>query len=426
MIKIKTDIKKMCSVRGEVTVPGDKSISHRAVMLGAIADGTTHIRGFLKGADCLSTIDCFRQMGIDIEVSDEVITVHGKGLYGLTKPQDILYTGNSGTTTRLLCGLLSAQPFDTDITGDSSICRRPMGRVTKPLSLMGADIENEYCPLHIHGKKLKGINYNMTVASAQVKTALILAGLYADGDTVINEIEKSRDHTELMLGAMGANITVNGLQICVGKTDRLMPQEITVPGDISSAAFFLVLGAIMPDSDITIKNVGINPTRTGIIDVLLDMGANIEIFNERIATGEPVADIRVRTSKLKGVKIGGAIIPRLIDELPVIAVASLFAEGTTVITDAQELKVKETDRIKAVTDELKKCGADIIPTDDGMIINGNKPLHGADFEVYGDHRIAMSLAIAAQLAEGPSTLSDISCVAVSYPDFFNDFYGLGL
>lgn len=426
MIKIKTDINKMHGVRGEVTVPGDKSISHRAVMLGAIADGTTHIRGFLKGADCLSTIDCFRQMGIDIEVSDEVITVHGKGLHGLTKPQDILYTGNSGTTTRLLCGLLSAQPFDTDITGDSSICRRPMGRVTKPLSLMGADIENEYCPLHIHGKKLKGINYNMTVASAQVKTALILAGLYADGDTVINEIEKSRDHTELMLGAMGANITVNGLQICVGKTDRLMPQEITVPGDISSAAFFLVLGAIMPDSDITIKNVGINPTRTGIIDVLLDMGANIEIFNERIATGEPVADIRVRTSKLKGVKIGGAIIPRLIDELPVIAVASLFAEGTTVITDAQELKVKETDRIKAVTDELKKCGADIIPTDDGMIINGNKPLHGADFEVYGDHRMAMSLAIAAQLAEGPSTLSDISCVAVSYPDFFNDFYGLGL
>ena len=426
MIKIKTDINKMHGVRGEVTVPGDKSISHRAVMLGAIADGTTHIRGFLKGADCLSTIDCFRQMGIDIEVSDEVITVHGKGLHGLTKPQDILYTGNSGTTTRLLCGLLSAQPFDTDITGDSSICRRPMGRVTKPLSLMGADIENEYCPLHIHGKKLKGINYNMTVASAQVKTALILAGLYADGDTVINEIEKSRDHTELMLGAMGANITVSGLQIRVGKTDRLLPQEITVPGDISSAAFFLVLGAIMPDSDITIRNVGINPTRTGIIDVLLDMGANIEIFNERIATGEPVADIRVRTSKLKGVKIGGAIIPRLIDELPVIAVASLFAEGTTVITDAQELKVKETDRIKAVTDELKKCGADITPTDDGMIINGNKPLHGADFEVYGDHRMAMSLAIAAQLAEGESTLSDISCVAVSYPNFFNDFYGLGM
>ena len=426
MIKIKTNIKKMHSVHGEVTVPGDKSISHRAVMLGAIADGTTHIRGFLKGADCLSTIDCFRQMGIDIEVSDEVITVHGKGLHGLKAPQEILYTGNSGTTTRLLCGLLSAQPFDTDITGDSSICRRPMGRVTKPLALMGADIENEYCPLHIHGKKFKGINYNMTVASAQVKTALILAGLYADGDTVINEIEKSRDHTELMLGAMGANITVSGLQIRVGKTDRLLPQEITVPGDISSAAFFLVLGAIMPDSDITIRNVGINPTRTGIIDVLLDMGANIEIFNERIATGEPVADIRVRTSKLKGVKIGGAIIPRLIDELPVIAVASLFAEGTTVITDAQELKVKETDRIKAVTDELKKCGADITPTDDGMIINGNKPLHGADFEVYGDHRMAMSLAIAAQLAEGESTLSDISCVAVSYPNFFNDFYGLGM
>lgn len=419
-----TEIKKMHRAFGEITVPGDKSISHRAVMLGAIADGTTKITGFLKGADCLSTIDCFRAMGIEIDVTDDVITVHGKGLHGLKKPLKTLYTGNSGTTTRLLCGLLSGQDFDTDITGDASICRRPMKRVTEPLSLMGAEIENEYCPLHIKGKKLSGITYDMTVASAQVKTALILAALYAEGETVINEIEKSRDHTELMLGAMGADIEVNGLSIRVGKTDKLTAQDIAVPGDISSAAFFLVLGAVMPDSEIVIKNVGMNPTRTGIIDVLLDMGADLEIFNERVATGEPVADIRIRSSKLHGVKIGGAIIPRLIDELPVIATAALFAEGETVITDAEELKVKETDRIKAVADEFKKCGADITPTDDGMVIVGKKPLKGANFKTYGDHRMAMSLTILAQLADGVSTLDDAECVAVSYPEFFDDFYGL--
>lgn len=424
MIIISIEIKKITAANGDITIPGDKSISHRAVMLGAIADGTTHIKGFLKGADCLSTIECFRQMGIEIDIADDIITVHGKGLYGLKKPNEMLYTGNSGTTTRLLCGLLSAQDFDTDITGDSSICRRPMRRVTQPLAIMGADIENEYCPLHIHGTKLKGIDYKMTVASAQVKTALILAALYAEGTTVIHETEKSRDHTELMLAAMDADVSVDGLDITVNKTDKLTAQDITVPGDISSAAFFLVLGAVMPDSEIIIRNVGMNNTRTGIIDVLCDMGANLEIFNERISTGEPVADIRIRSSKLRGIEIGGDIIPRLIDELPVIATAALFAEGTTIIRDAQELKVKETDRIKAVTDEFKKAGADITPTDDGMIIVGNNPLHGADFETYGDHRMAMSLAILAQRAEGVSTLSDDNCVAVSYPDFFEHFYGL--
>lgn len=417
-------INKMRSVKGEITVPGDKSISHRAVMLGALADGTTHISGFLKGADCLSTIDCFRKMGIDIEVDGNNVTVHGKGLHGLKKPSETLYTGNSGTTTRLLCGILSGQPFDTSITGDASICKRPMGRVTKPLSLMGADIENEYCPLHIHGKSLKGIEYNMTVASAQVKTALILAALYAEGDTIIHEIEKSRDHTEVMLSAMGADIEVDGLTIKVGKTEKLTPQDIVVPGDISSAAFFMVLGAVMPDSEITIKNVGINPTRTGIIDVFEDMGADMELVNKRSAAGEPVADIIIRSSKLKGTTIGGSVIPRLIDELPVIAVASVFAEGKTVIKDAEELKVKETNRIRAVVDEFKKCGIDIIETDDGMIINGGKPIHGADFKTYGDHRMAMSLAILAQLADGDSTLDDSKCVDVSYPTFFEHFYGL--
>ena len=418
------EIKKMRSVRGEITVPGDKSISHRAVMLGALADGVTHISGFLKGADCLSTIECFREMGIDIEVDGDNVTVHGKGLYGLKKPEKMLYTGNSGTTTRLLCGILAGQPFDTDITGDASICKRPMGRVTKPLALMGAEIENEYCPLHIRGTKLHGMEYNMTVASAQVKTALILAGLYAEGDTIIHEIEKSRDHTELMLSAMGADLTVDGLTIKVGKTETLTPQDVLVPGDISSAAFFLVLGAIMPDSEILIKNVGVNPTRTGIIDVLNDMGADMELINERTAAGEPVADIIIRSSKLHCTEIGGAIIPRLIDELPVIATAAVFAEGTTVIRDAQELKVKETNRIRAVVDEFTKCGIDIEETDDGMIIHGGKPIHGADFVTYGDHRMAMSLAILAQLAEGMSTLNDSKCVEVSYPTFFDDFYGL--
>ena len=417
-------IHKMKRVQGEITVPGDKSISHRAVMLGALADGITHINGFLRGADCLSTIDCFRKMGVRIDDNGDSLTVYGNGLHGLRAPKETLYTGNSGTTTRLLCGILAGQPFDAEITGDASICKRPMGRVTKPLSLMGADIENEYCPLIIHGTKLHGIDYSMTVASAQVKTAIILAGLYAEGETVIHEIEKSRDHTELMLGAMGADIAVDGLTIRVGKTDRLAPQDVTVPGDISSAAFFMVLGSIMPDSEITIKNVGLNPTRTGIIDVMKAMGADISVFNERTEGGEPTADMAVRTSSLHGTEIGGALIPRLIDELPVIAAAAVFANGKTVIRDAQELKVKETNRIRAVVDEFKKAGVDITETDDGMIINGGRTIHGADFSTYGDHRMAMSLAILAQLAEGGSTLDDASCVDVSYPGFFDDFYGL--
>lgn len=421
---MKYSIKKITSANGTVTVPGDKSISHRAVMLGSLAEGDTRITGFLRGADCLSTIDCFRAMGIDIEDNDTEITVHGKGLYGLSKPESILYTGNSGTTTRLLCGILAGQSFDCDITGDASICKRPMKRVREPLSLMGANIDSDFCPLHITGSKLHGMDYKMTVASAQVKTALILAGLYAGGDTIIHEKEKSRDHTELMLQAMGADIIVDGNDITVHPGKQLKGQDIEVPGDISSAAFFMVLGAIMPDSCITIKNVGINPTRTGIIDVFKAMGADMELVSERIATGEPVADIVVRSSKLRGTEIGGDIIPRLIDELPVIAVAAVFAEGQTIIRDAQELKVKETNRIRAVVDEFAKCGIDITETDDGMIINGNKPINGADFKTYGDHRMAMSLAILAQRADGESTLDDADCVAVSYPSFFDDFYGL--
>lgn len=419
------EIKKITHACGEITVPGDKSISHRGVMLGALANGVTHISGFLSGADCLSTIDCFRSMGIEIEIDGDNVTVHGKGLYGLSKPEKMLYTGNSGTTTRLLCGILSGQNFDTSITGDESIQKRPMNRVVQPLSLMGAKIKGDYCPLTIEGAKLHGIDYKMTVASAQVKTALILAGLYADGKTVIHEKEKSRDHTELMLGAMGADIKVDGLDITVTPGKELTARDIIVPGDISSAAFFMVLGAIMPNSKITIKNVGINPTRIGIIDVFKAMGADMQLENIHSSTGESVCDIVISTSSLKGTVIGGDIIPRLIDELPVIAVAAVFADGETVIKDAQELKVKETNRIRAVVDEFSKCGIDITETDDGMIIRGKKPIHGADFKTYGDHRMAMSLTILAQLAEGQSTLDDSNCVDVSYPAFFEDFYKLG-
>ena len=418
-------IQKIKKAIGQIKVPGDKSISHRAVMLGSLANGVTEISGFLKGADCLSTIDCFRKMGIDIDINGENVTVHGNGLRGLKKPDEMLYTGNSGTTTRLLCGILAGQNFDTSITGDASIQKRPMGRVVKPLSMMGAKIENEYCPLYITGTKLHGIDYKMPVASAQVKTAIILAGLYADGKTVIHEIEKSRDHTELMLSAMGADLTVDNLDITVKPTNDLTAVNVDVPGDISSAAFFLILGAIMPNSQITVTNVGINPTRTGIIDVLKDMGADITLENVHTSAGETVADITVRSSSLKGTTVGGDIIPRLIDELPIIAVAAVFADGQTVIKDAQELKVKETNRIRAVVDEFNKCGIDITETDDGMIINGGKSIHGADFKTYGDHRMAMSLTVLAQLADGESTLDDSDCACVSYPTFFDDFYKLG-
>ena len=418
-------IQKIKKAAGQIKVPGDKSSSHRAVMLGSLANGVTEISGFLKGADCLSTIDCFRKMGIDIDINGENVTVHGNGLRGLKKPDEMLYTGNSGTTTRLLCGILAGQNFDTSITGDASIQKRPMGRVVQPLSMMGAKIENEYCPLYIAGTKLHGIDYKMPVASAQVKTAIILAGLYADGETVIHEIEKSRDHTELMLSAMGADLTVDNLDITVKPTNDLTAVNVDVPGDISSAAFFLVLGAIMPNSQITVTNVGINPTRTGIIDVLKDMGANITLENVHTSAGETVADITVRSSSLKGTTVGGDIIPRLIDELPIIAVAAVFADGQTVIKDAQELKVKETNRIRAVVDEFNKCGIDITETDDGMIINGGKSIHGADFKTYGDHRMAMSLTVLAQLADGESTLDDSDCACVSYPTFFDDFYKLG-
>lgn len=408
------------ALRGDVTVPGDKSISHRAVMFGALADADTHITGFLMGEDCLSTISCFEKMGVSIDVSDKEVVVHGVGLHGLKAPTELLYTGNSGTTTRLLCGILAGQPFSCTLNGDASIQKRPMGRIIKPLREMGADIsgkDGNLCPLNIHSAPLHGIRYDMPVASAQLKSAILLAGLFADGPTTVVEPAPSRDHTERMLRGLGAQVVSNGTEITLTPPKALHAVNVEVPGDISSAAYFLVAGLILPNSDIVIRNVGINPTRTGILDALEAMGANIERLNER-GTVEPICDLRVRSSHLHGTTISGDLIPRLIDEIPVLAVAAAFAEGETVIRDAQELKVKESNRIATMTTELSKTGADVQETDDGMVIRGGKPLHGADFASYADHRVAMSMAVCALACEGDSSIDDPDCVAISYPTFF--------
>ena len=414
-MKIQTANHGLC---GRVTVPGDKSISHRGVMFGALSDGVTKIHGFLNGADCLSTIDCFRKMGIAIEIDGTEVTVHGRGLRGLKAPAETLYTGNSGTTTRLLCGILAGQSFTAELDGDATIRKRPMGRIALPLKAMGAHMEGELCPLRVGGAPLSGIEYTLPVASAQLKSAIILAALYAEGQTVITEKEKSRDHTERMLRYMGAEIESDGNVITVQPAKKLKAVEFDVPADISSAAFFMVAAAIVPNSEITVCNVGVNPTRTGILDVLCEMGADITVANERMWGGEPVADITVRSSELSGVRIGGEVIPRLIDELPVLAVAAAFAKGTTVICDAQELKVKETNRIAAVTAELLRAGVDIEETEDGMIIRGGKPVHGAAFETYHDHRMAMSMAVLALAAEGESEILNPDVVDISFPNFY--------
>lgn len=410
-------------LQGEIAVPGDKSISHRAVMFGAIAEGITEIDGFLMGEDCLSTIDCFSKMGIEIDLLPcNKVRVHGKGLHGLRAPSDVLYTGNSGTTTRLLLGLLAGQEFESILDGDASIRKRPMKRVIQPLRKMGADISgqenNDLCPLMIKGKPLQGIRYTLPVASAQLKSALLLASLYAEGDTFIIEPKKSRDHSELMLNYFGANITLEDNVICSKPISRLEAQHIIVPGDISSAAFFLVAGLIVPGSQITIKDVGINPTRTGIIDVLTAMGGNIGISNMRMVNNEPVGDIIVSWSQLSGTVIQDPIIPRLIDEIPVIAVAAAAARGTTIIKDAQELKVKESNRIKTVVTELRKAGVDIMETEDGMVINGGNDIKGTVYESYNDHRIAMAMSIAALIADSPSTINGEDAVNISFPGYF--------
>ena len=428
------ELAKITGLRGEVNIPGDKSISHRCIMFGSIASGTTEISNFLQGADCLATINCFRKMGIEIENQPEKIIVHGKGLHGLTAPTEILDVGNSGTTTRLISGILVGQPFESKLSGDNSLNSRPMKRIMEPLTRMGGHISsilrNGCAPLYIAPGKLHGIHYDSPVASAQVKSSILLAGLYADGETSVSEPSLSRNHTELMLKEFGADIrsqydlNTSKATAFIRPCSELYGQKIMVPGDISSAAYFIAAGLLVPDSEILIKNTGINATRAGILKVCENMGANITLLNERTEGGEAIADILVRTSKLHGTTISGDIIPTLIDEIPIIAIMAAAAEGTTIIKDAAELKVKETNRIETVVDNLKAMGCDIIATDDGMIIHGGKPLHGATIHTLLDHRIAMAFSIAALIAEDTTRILDSKCVDVSYPTFYDSFENL--
>jgi 3-phosphoshikimate 1-carboxyvinyltransferase len=408
-------------IAGTVRVPGDKSISHRAVMFGALAEGVTTIEGFLPGADCLSTISCFRRMGIEIEQQGDKVTVQGKGWYGLQEPMQHLDVGNSGTTIRLMSGILATQPFHTVMEGDESIAKRPMRRVIGPLRQMGAKIDGrkdgEFTPLSIRGGKLQSMAYQSPVASAQVKSAILLAGLQAEGVTSVTEPHLSRDHTERMMQAFGVSVVRDGLTVSVEGGQKLTGRAISVPGDISSAAFLIAAVMVVPGSSLLIENVGINPSRTGIIDVVKAMGGSLELQNERIVNEEPVADLLVTHSQLHGIEISGDIIPRLIDEIPVIAVMATQAIGQTVIRDAEELKVKETDRIATVVSQLSKFGGRVTPTDDGMIIEGQTALTGAIIDSMGDHRIGMAMAIAGLAATGETGIENEEAINVSFPGF---------
>jgi 3-phosphoshikimate 1-carboxyvinyltransferase len=413
------------SLQGNIRVPGDKSISHRALMLGAIAQGETEIAGLLLGEDPRSTASCFQAMGAEIsELNTELVRVKGIGLGNLQEPVDVLNAGNSGTTLRLMLGLLASHPgrFFT-VTGDSSLRSRPMSRVVKPLQQMGAEIwgrkGNSLAPLAIQGQALKSIHYQSPIASAQVKSCILLAGLITEGQTTVTEPALSRDHSERMLRAFGAELTTDPEtnSVTITGSAQLYGQKVVVPGDISSAAFWLVAGAIVPGSELLIENVGVNPTRTGILEALALMGADIQLENQREVAGEPVADLRVRSSRLQSCTIAGDIIPRLIDEIPILAVAAVFAEGTTVIKDAEELRVKESDRIAVMAQQLNKMGAKVTELPDGMEIVGGTPLVGTEVDSHTDHRIAMSLAIAALVAKGVTTIHRAEAAAISYPNF---------
>lgn len=419
------------SLRGEIRVPGDKSMSHRSIMLGSLADGVTHVRGFLNAEDAMSTLEAFRAMGVKIEgpVNGEV-TIHGVGKHGLQAPTKPLYLGNSGTSMRLLSGLLAGQPFNSTLTGDESLESRPMRRVTAPLALMGAEIEtqeNGTAPLHIKGKagQLQGIHYDMPIASAQVKSCLLLAGMYAEGDTTVTEPAPTRDHTERMLTGFGYPVKREGSTATINNQGKLTATQIDVPSDISSAAFFLVGASIAPDSDVTLNHVGINPTRTGVIDILRLMGADIEVLNQRSVGGEPVADLRVRSSQLKGIEIPEHLVPLAIDEFPVLFVAAACAEGQTTLTGAKELRVKESDRIQVMADGLQILGVDAQPTEDGMVIQGGSIGTGV-VESHGDHRIAMSFSIAGLRSSGPITINNCANVNTSFPEFKQLATHLGL
>ena len=422
------ECRKSGSLKGEIQVPGDKSISHRAVMFGSLAKGTTRITGFLQGADCLSTISCFEKMGVSIENTGDTVLVHGRGMRGLEKPEGVLDCGNSGTTMRLISGILSAQDFDVTLTGDASIQKRPMKRIMDPLSRMGASIKslpgNGCAPLYIQGRPLTGIHYASPVASAQVKSSVLLAGLYADGETAVTEPSLSRDHTERMLGLFGADIASEGTTARITPARGLFAADIQVPGDISSAAYFIAAGLIVPGSQILIKNVGINPTRAGILEVCRKMGGDIRMLNRNEGRGEPTADLLVTHSSLKGTVIEGDIIPTLIDELPVIAAMACFAEGETIIRDASELKVKESNRIAVMAQNLTAMGAQVQETDDGLRILGGRPLHGAVIDSHDDHRIAMTFAVAALCSQGETKIQGRECVNISYPAFYKDLGSL--
>jgi len=412
------------SLRGEISVPGDKSISHRAILFGSLAKGTTEIDGLLMSEDCLSTIDCFRKMQVSIEIlPNKKVKIHGNGLYGLQPPASVLNAGRSGTALRLLLGVLSGQPFNTVVTREDSSVRKPVGKVVKPLRNMGAIIngrdDGNLCPLSISASRLKGMSHNLSIMDTHIKSPILIAGLYAEGNTKVVEAVKSRDHSELMLNFLGADIKVDGLEVTSHKVENLFAEHIEIPGDISIASYFITAGLLVPNSDITIKNVGVNPTRTGIIDVFRDMGAKIEIHNERTVSNEKVADIRVMSSSLNAVSISGEIIPRLIDEIPLIAVAATIAKGTTEIKDLGGFKIKESNKIKMLTTELSKLGASVKETENGLIIEGGKLLKGTVIEGYNHPSLTMALCIAGLVAQGETMIRKTQILDLVYPEFLS-------
>lgn len=416
-------------IKGDITVPGDKSISHRSIMLGSLGKGTTVVTGFLHGEDNHATLNAFRSMGVAIEELDGgVLQIEGRGLNGLQEPGDVIDCGNSGTTIRLMTGLLSGQSFFSVLTGDQYLRRRPMKRVVGPLTSAGARIwgrgGGDLAPLAIQGGSIKGIEYDSPIASAQVKSAMLLAGLYGDGMMTVREPHLSRDHSERMLSYFGADVRPFEGGVSIAPQPELEGKEVFVPGDISSAAFFMVAALITPGAELMIRNVGVNPTRSGIIDILQEMGGSLELCNERELAGEPVADVLVKGSSLKGIEIGGAVIPRAIDEFPVVSVAASFAEGTTTIRDAKELRVKETDRIAAMVSELSAVGGKVEALEDGMVIEGVEELQGGKVKSYGDHRIAMSMAVAALRSQASITIEDTGCTATSFPNFWELLDGI--
>jgi 3-phosphoshikimate 1-carboxyvinyltransferase len=415
-------------LRGTITVPGDKSITHRAIILSALAEGESTIRSYCRGADCLHTVQAFEALGVPVEVREDQLRIGGKGLDGLREPEHMLDCGNSGTGIRLMAGVMAGQSFFSILTGDESIRRRPMGRVVKPLRRMGATIagrhDGELAPLAVSAARLRGIHHVSPIASAQVKSSLLLAGLFADGETTVTEPSASRDHTERMFTHLGLPVTRQGYVVTVRGRSAFKAKDLTVPGDISSAAFFLVAASIVPDSDVTITNVGINPTRTGVLTILQEMGASIEVLNRREEAGEPVADLRARHAELHGIHIGAARIPETIDELPVLCLAAACAQGVTVISGAGELRVKESDRIATMATELARIGAQVTEQPDGLRVLGGATLYGARCQSYGDHRVAMTMAIAGLVALGETRVDDANCISTSFPDFDKYLRGL--